>query len=132
MSIHDFGTAIYAITEKGEIVMPNSFSYEPLHQTLVVHLPKDLDHHNCRDLKYETDLLLAENYITHVIFDFTRTEFMDSSGIGILLNRYKQMDRSGGRVTIYGASAQIRRILKIGGIAGLMTVVDTREAAITG
>lgn len=112
--------------------MFNSFTYEPLHQTLVIHLPKDLDHHNCRDLKYETDLLLAENYITHVIFDFTHTEFMDSSGIGILLNRYKQMHRSGGRVTIYGVNAQIRRILKIGGIAGLMKVVDTKETAITG
>ncbi len=112
--------------------MSNTFTYEPHHQTLVIHLPKELDHHNCRDLKYETDLLLAENYITHVIFDFTHTEFMDSSGIGILLNRYKQMHRSGGRVTIYGASPQIRRILHIGGIAGLMTVVESKEAAIAG
>ncbi len=112
--------------------MSNTFTYEPLHQTLLIHLPKELDHHNCRDLKYETDLLLAENYITHVIFDFSRTEFMDSSGIGIILNRYKQMSRSGGRVTAYGVNDRIRRILKIGGISGLVTVAETREAAIAG
>ena len=68
-----------------------TFSYEAHGQTLEIHLPKELDHHNCRNLKYETDLLLSENYISKVVFDFSRTEFMDSSGIGILLNRYKQM-----------------------------------------
>ena len=78
-----------------------TFSYEAHGQTLVIHLPKELDHHNCRNLKYETDLLLSENYISKVVFDFSRTEFMDSSGIGILLNRYKQMAGSGGTVTIY-------------------------------
>ena len=85
-----------------------TFSYEAHGQTLIIHLPKELDHHNCRNLKYETDLLLSENYINKVVFDFSRTEFMDSSGIGILLNRYKQMAGSGGTVTIYGVNAQRR------------------------
>ena len=38
-------------------------------QVLVIHLPKQLDHHNCRNLKYETDLLLAENYVKMCIRD---------------------------------------------------------------
>ena len=99
---------------------------------LMVELPKQLDHHNCRNLKYETDLLLAENYISKVVFDFSRTEFMDSSGIGILLNRYKQMAGSGGTVTIYGVNAQVGRVLAIGGIGRLMKYFDTKEAAIAG
>ena len=41
-----------------------TFSYEAHGQTLVIHLPKELDHHNCRNLKYETDLLVSENYIS--------------------------------------------------------------------
>ncbi|MEG0216469.1 MAG: STAS domain-containing protein, partial [Hungatella sp.] len=64
-----------------------SFTYECRGRVLIIHLPVELDHHNCRNLKYETDLLLSENYITKIIFDFSKTEFMDSSGIGILLNR---------------------------------------------
>lgn len=40
---------------------------------------------------------MAENYISRILFDFTGTEFMDSSGIGILLNRYKEMKASGGK-----------------------------------
>ncbi len=91
------------------------FTYEAEGQTLIVHLPEELDHHNCSGLKYETDLILSENYIRRIVFDFSRTRFMDSSGIGILLNRYKQMALSGGTIAIYGAGPQALRILKIGG-----------------
>ncbi len=111
-------------------MMQNSFTYEPYQQTLIIHLPKELDHHNCRNLKYETDLLFSENYINRLIFDFSRTEFMDSSGIGILLNRYKQMHLSGGKTVIYGVNGQIARVLAIGGIGKLMTICDSKEAAL--
>lgn len=109
-----------------------SFTYEARGQVLVIHLPKELDHHNCRNLKYETDLLLSENYITKIVFDFSNTDFMDSSGIGILLNRYKQMERSGGRVAIYGAGLQVLRVLSIGGISQLVPHFESKEVAITG
>lgn len=109
-----------------------NFTYEAKGHTLIVHLPKELDHHNCRNLRYETDLLMSENYINRIVFDFTGTEFMDSSGIGILLNRYKQMESSGGKVTLYGAGMQVLRILSIGGISKLVKHYDTKEAAIAG
>ncbi len=107
-----------------------TFSYEAKGSVLVIHLPRELDHHNCRNLKYETDLLLAENYVSRIIFDFSHTEFMDSSGIGILLNRYKQMAGSGGSVAIYGAGTQVHRILHVGGLSRLVPCFDTKEAAL--
>ena len=73
-----------------------------------------------------------ENYITRMVFDFSRTVFMDSSGIGILLNRYKQMQRSGGSVAIYGVGVQINRILNLGGIWNLINGFSSKEAAIAG
>lgn len=108
------------------------FTYEAEGQALIIHLPKELDHHNCRSLKYETDLLMEENYINKIIFDFSNTEFMDSSGIGVLLSRYKQMEGSRGTVRIYGAGPRITRILTIGGIMRLVQKCDTREEAIYG
>ena len=59
-------------------------TYEAFGDTLLIHMPKELDHHNCRDLKRDTDLMLDENYINRIIFDFGKTEFMDSSGLRIL------------------------------------------------
>ncbi len=109
--------------------MQPTFLYEANGQTLVIHLPEELDHHNCRSLRYETDLLMAENYVSRIIFDFSKTTFMDSSGIGVLLNRYKQMKAGGGSVWFYGASPQILRILKIGGMLGLMGKCESKEEA---
>ncbi len=109
-----------------------SFLYEARGQVLVIHMPKELDHHNSRDLRYETDLLLSENYVSKIVFDFSRTVFMDSAGIGILLNRYKQMQRSGGSVAIYGAKPQVLRILAVGGITRLVPQYETKEAAVAG
>lgn len=106
------------------------FTYEAKEHALVIHLPKELDHHNCKSLKYETDLLLEENYIRKLVFDFSQTQFMDSSGIGVLLNRYKQMQGSGGRVAIYGAGMHILRILSIGGVTKLVKRYDSMEEAL--
>ena len=109
-----------------------TFAYEAAGQTLVIHLPREIDHHNCKKLKIETALLLEANHLRRIVFDFSGTGFMDSSGIGVLLNRYKQMARSGGKVTIYGAGAQVLRILKMGGILKLMKLYDSKEDAVTG
>ncbi len=97
-----------------------TFAYEAAGQTLVIHLPR------------ETDLLLEENYIRRIVFDFSHTQFMDSSGIGVLLGRYKQMRASGGAVTYYGAGAQVARILTVGGMAKLIRGFEDKESAING
>ncbi len=112
--------------------MQDTFIYEAKGQTLIIHMPKELDHHNCRDLRYETDLLMSECYITRIIFDFTKTDFMDSSGVGILLNRYKQMRLGGGRADYYGAGAQVTRVLKTAGIPALMSRYESKEEALYG
>ncbi|MCD8224820.1 MAG: anti-sigma factor antagonist [Clostridiales bacterium] len=112
--------------------MSQTFYYEARAHVLIIHLPKELDNHNCRNLRYETDLLLSENYVNRIVFDFSNTEFMDSSGIGVLLNRYKQMKASGGKVTLYGASAQVGRVLAQSGVERLMEHYDDKEAAVIG
>jgi len=109
-----------------------AFSYEARGQVLVIQLPKEVDHHNCRNLKYETDLLLSEHYINKIVFDFSHTQFMDSSGIGVLLSRYKQMKANGGTTVACGVNRQVGRILTVGGISKIIHYFDTKDEAISG
>ena len=99
---------------------------------MTITLSGEIDHHEARHaMKTITEKLDA--YLPKsCILDFRDVTFMDSSGIGILLNRYKQMAGSGGTVTIYGVNAQVGRVLAIGGIGRLMKYFDTKEAAIAG
>ena len=107
-----------------------TITYEAYEDTLIIHMPKELDHHNCRKLKTDTDLMLEENCVRRIIFDFEKTEFMDSSGIGVLLNRYKQMAASRGTVTYYGAGPRVLRILEMGGLVRLIRGFKDRESAL--
>ena len=100
------------------------FTYEAEGTVLIIHLPAELDHHNCLTLKYETDLLLEENYINRIVFDFSRTEFMDSSGIGVIMGRYKTISLIGGEVWAVHANERIRKILTLSGVTKIMQIYE--------
>ena len=102
--------------------MEDSFVYEAKGPTLIIHLPKEFDHHNCRNLRYETDLLMAENYVSRIIFDFTRTRFMDSSGIAVVMRARQRVRDLGGAVTLRGVRPQARKVLDAAGLDRFVTV----------
>ena len=105
------------------------FEYEMDGETLFVRLPREVDHHNCRDFKVQTQVILEEQYIRRMVFDFRNTEFMDSSGIGVLLLRYKQMRGGGGQIGYFGASGRMKRILEMAGILHQLTEYEGKKEA---
>ena len=62
------------------------------------------------------DEFILAGKVNHVVFDFVDTEFMDSSGIGIIAGRYKKVQYIGGQVYILNAGKQVNRILLLSGI----------------
>lgn len=92
--------------------------------TLTVHLPPELDHHNAEQIREETDRLIRNRNIRRVLFDFGETAFMDSSGIGMLIGRYKTMRFMGGTVAAVRVDAQMRRILTMSGIYKIIDIYE--------
>jgi len=107
-------------------------TYEVKNHSMVVHLPKELDHHNSQNLKQETEQIMDETYINQIIFDFSNTNFMDSSGIGALLGRYKRMSAVGGKVVVYGVNERVKRLLNLSGIYKIVKQYETKEQAMKG
>ena len=83
---------------------------------LCVRMPKEIDHHNAEGLSKKMDQYIYGNRVNHIVFDFVDTEFMDSSGIGIIAGRYKKIQYLGGKVFILNAGKQVNRILLLSGI----------------
>lgn len=83
---------------------------------LCIKMPKEIDHHNAESLSKRVDKFILEGKVNHVVFDFADTEFMDSSGIGIIAGRYKKVQYLGGNVYILNAGKQVNRILMLSGI----------------
>ncbi|MBQ8639189.1 MAG: anti-sigma factor antagonist [Lachnospiraceae bacterium] len=87
---------------------------------LIVQLPYEVDDHTCRGVREDTESYIRERKINRMIFDFSRTGFMDSAGIGVLLSRYRRMKELGGDIYLSGADAKVSRLLRISGIYQIM------------
>ncbi len=104
--------------------------YEVTGPQLIVHLPEEMDDHNCKGIREDIENILRMHDIRQMIFDFSATTFMDSSGLGVLLGRCRSMKQRGGVVLIYGEKERIHRILSICGVyqvAGRLTEQDMVE-----
>lgn len=98
--------------------------YEIQENCLTVYLPGDLDHHLAEEIKRETDHLMEQHHIRHIIFDFKETEFMDSSGIGIILGRYRKLSLLGGGVWGAHVNDRIKKILQMSGVTKIMEIFE--------
>ena len=91
---------------------------------LTVHLPQDLDHPQSDWIRKETDRIMSRTYVKRIVFDFENTEFMDSSGIGVIMGRYKNMRFMGGTVIAVHVNERIRRILTLSGVYKVLDIYE--------
>ena len=90
--------------------------YQIKENCLTIFLPAEVDHHNAEEIKREADKVIEEQHIKYVIFDFGRTNFMDSSGIGVIMGRYRHIFLLGGEVWAIHTSERMRQILNMSGV----------------
>lgn len=91
---------------------------------LTVILPSEIDHHNAEQIRKEADYLIQTKKIRTLIFDFSQTEFMDSSGIGMIIGRYKMIRFLGGMVKAVHVGERMQRILQMSGIYRFIDVCE--------
>lgn len=103
--------------------------YEVRGTTLIIRLKADLDHHTALAVRETADCMLERSMAQNVLFDFTGIDFMDSSGIGVIMGRYRKVSFGKGRVGIAGAGANIARILNFSGLNKLLDHYSTVEDA---
>ena len=98
--------------------------YEVQENCLTIFLPGELDHHNAEEIRKRSDYLIEQNHIRYVIFDFTDTTFMDSSGIGVIMGRYKRIYMLGGEVCAVHTSERMKKILTMSGVTRIMQIYE--------
>ena len=96
---------------------------------LTVFLEGELDHHGAAPARAQIDALLSDRSIAELTLDMRAVTFMDSSGLGVVLGRYRLISERGGRMFIGGASRYVQRILRM---AGVYSLVGCKEEANNG
>lgn len=101
-----------------------------LGNTLLVSMGEEIDHHCSGRIKGKIDAYLFEQPIQNVIFDFSNTKFMDSSGIGIVLGRYRLLKGIGGTVKVIHISEAHDRMFQMSGVYEMVEKAESTVDAL--
>ena len=88
-------------------------------------LSGEIDHHSAIFIREEIDK--AVNLISprELCLDFMNVSFMDSSGIGLVMGRYKLMQTLGGKLRVRGVSKSTMKVMKLAGL-DLLAKIDCK------
>lgn len=101
-----------------------------VNRNLIVQLKCELDHHNAQYIREKIDKLIERHNIKNIIFDFSEMDFMDSSGIGVIMGRYKILSHSGGLVAVVNIKPSIDRIFSLSGLYKIIKKYDNVDLAL--
>ena len=91
-------------------------------ETVIARLIGELDHHSAATIREQIDNSAELNMPSLLVLDFEKISFMDSSGIGLVLGRYRNLSKRGAKVKVTGVSPQIFKVMQLSGIERLMTL----------
>lgn len=96
-------------------------------KSVSAYISGEIDHHNAAELRNKIDEAVENAYPEVLILDFGGVTFMDSSGIGLVIGRYKLMKNISGKVIIENAPGTIRKVMRMAGIEKLLSEKSGRE-----
>lgn len=107
--------------------MEKGTNYKVRGTVLYAFMPREVDHHSSLKMKDGIAKARSSHPVTSLVFDFSKTDFMDSAGIGMLLGRYKEMAAMGGTVFVRNTSPRVKRILEMSGIYRVIRDWDSQN-----
>lgn len=83
---------------------------------LTAFLGGEIDHHTAKDLREGIDSAASEQKPGKLVLDFREVTFMDSSGIGLVMGRYRLMRELGGELRVTGVPSHIKKVMRLSGL----------------
>jgi stage II sporulation protein AA (anti-sigma F factor antagonist) len=101
--------------------------FKLVRNTVVVKLKGELDMLITEKLRQEIDSRLEDKRVNNLIINLEKVTFIDSSGLGVIIGRYKKIASRKGRMYIVGASPSVEKILKFSGINKLIPIYKSEQ-----
>ncbi|MDG5470698.1 anti-sigma F factor antagonist [Jeotgalibacillus sp. ET6] len=97
---------------------------------LLLRMQGELDHHATEKIREELLNLMEEHDITHLVLNLEELEFMDSSGLGLMLGRYKHLQKKNGSMIICAISEPVKRLFEMSGLFRIMIIESSEDQAL--
>lgn len=91
---------------------------------LILKITDEIDHHSCERIRKRADYEIQIHIPKKVVFDFENVNFMDSSGIGMIIGRYKLASMFGGKTTMINVKPAIKKVLEMSGVLKLIPIEE--------
>lgn len=104
--------------------------FEKRGNVLVVSLIGELDHHSAEEVRVKIDDRISRENVRKLILDFSGVTFMDSSGIGVIIGRYKKISMRSGEVNIISVNKSIKRVFELSGIFKIIKYYENLDEAL--
>ena len=97
-------------------------------KTLIILIAGEIDHHTSQELRRQTESALEQMGGKNIIFGFQEVTFMDSSGIGVIMGRYRMVYLLGGEVWAVNVNERMKKILTMSGVTKIVQIYEEEEA----
>lgn len=104
--------------------------FEKQENILITTLSGELDHNSAEEVRVKIDDRIDRDNIQKVILDFSGVTFMDSSGIGAVLGRYKKIANKNGVLCIAKPNKNVNRIFELAGLYKVIKNYNTVDEAV--
>jgi stage II sporulation protein AA (anti-sigma F factor antagonist) len=110
--------------------MALNIQMERKQHVLCIRLTGELDHHTAEELRTQVNIVLNQYPVDSLLLNLKSLDFMDSSGLGVILGRYKQMTHLGGEMVVCGISPAVHRLFQMSGMYKIIRLVENEEEAL--
>ncbi|MEZ2718186.1 anti-sigma F factor antagonist [Niallia circulans] len=110
--------------------MSLNIELEIKNNVLCIRLSGELDHHYAEELRTKATTAIESYSIRHIVLNLEHLTFMDSSGLGVILGRYKQIKQLGGEMVICAISPSVQRLFDMSGMFKIMKLETNEKFAL--
>lgn len=100
-------------------------------KALIVRLKGELDHHTAEIVKARLEEAIGRGDSQHIVLSLRELVFMDSSGLGVILGRYKQITGKGGKMVVCDVNSHMYRLFEMSGLFKIVSMEPSEQAALS-
>ena len=99
-----------------------NFKYNKEDNLLVMEITEEIDHHTTEKIRRRADYEIQRYMPKKVLFDFNNVSFMDSSGIGMVVGRYKLLAMLGGSLELANVNQKLEKVFEMSGVLKIIPI----------
>lgn len=97
---------------------------------LIVRVEGEVDLHVADIFRQKVDEALEQGGVENLVLNLANVTFIDSSGLGVILGRYKRISQLGGTMSAVRLQPQVAKIFELSGLLRIIKVYSTEQQAL--